>query len=839
MLATIVPAPSAVTGNDSMGTLTNMLSDLRQAYVSAVGADSVLAIAPQHKARLAEMVKAADELTVRLYTQRSAFSFETAFALEAISSLQDSFREEVVFANRFLSNSRAGLRRFTLLDENIRDMYLYQPPDTILLADSLLLELPRPVPLEEEDPEKKALVDSCLYYTHALTTLYKESTATALQDSLYYAETEKRLRLAYDYARDSYSESQRNQYFGSNMNIVSIIKHWDSYSHYAIDDFRTRYFSDSAPLFSKPDGDKKETLHTWSGGYVLNYAILALILLVSSFLLAWLVSLLVTRFIRNGKFLAFRPIWSAILAILLFAVGMLCFRRNGDGPYFRMANQLLSQFSWLTLAILVSLLIRIQPGQAKASRNIYIPTLLLAFLSILARSFFFPASMVPIVFPPVLLVFLIWQVLTNIRHRKQVSRADFRYMWVSAGIMAVVGILSLAGYSMIGVLILTFWTFQLALLHTITTLYYLIKLYYDKRVSGRKARYHQENPYMPLEDPNAFIEVTWIYDLLRMVVIPLITLFSFPVSILLTSHAYLLSLGGNGLMQHVFFKDPNLQHLTLSNILIVISLFFIFRYLIYLIRAATRVNKLRRLIEKSGPMDAPLKESDVHLTLPNTIFTLLGWLLYLVIAFSILHVPTKAITAIITGLAAGVGFALKDLINNFFYGLQLMAGRIKVGDKISCDGVRGIVKRISYQTTQVEDEDGSLIAFTNTELFTKKFRNLNSGRNYELLKIPIGVSYGTDIETARKIILDAIKPLMITDKSGRKVVDPDFPIDIRVVEFTNNSVNLEVVLYTTVDRHYTFPARAKEMIYRAFRENGISFPFSQHDVYIKEPPVKK
>ena len=286
-------------------------------------------------------------------------------------------------------------------------------------------------------------------------------------------------------------------------------------------------------------------------------------------------------------------------------------------------------------------------------------------------------------------------------------------------------------------------------------------------------------------------------------------------------------------------ENSRLIAVLILSLLVSAALFFIFRYLIYLIRAATRVNKLRRLIEKSGPMDAPLKESDVHLTLPNTIFTLLGWLLYLVIAFSILHVPTKAITAIITGLAAGVGFALKDLINNFFYGLQLMAGRIKVGDKISCDGVRGIVKRISYQTTQVEDEDGSLIAFTNTELFTKKFRNLNSGRNYELLKIPVILSYGTDIETARKVILDAIQPLIITDKSGRKVVDPDFPIDIRVVEFTNNSVNLEVVLYTTVDRHYTFPARAKEMIYRAFREKGISFPFSQHDVYIKEPPVKK
>ena len=76
---------------------------------------------------------------------------------------------------------------------------------------------------------------------------------------------------------------------------------------------------------------------------------------------------------------------------------------------------------------------------------------------------------------------------------------------------------------------------------------------------------------------------------------------------------------------------------------------------------------------------------------------------------------------------------MKDTINNLFYGIQLMAGRIRVGDKISCDGVRGIVQRVSYLTTQVEEEDGSLIAFTNTDLFTKNFKNLNSGKNYELL----------------------------------------------------------------------------------------------------------
>ena len=168
-----------------------------------------------------------------------------------------------------------------------------------------------------------------------------------------------------------------------------------------------------------------------------------------------------------------------------------------------------------------------------------------------------------------------------------------------------------------------------------------------------------------------------------------------------------------------------------------------------------------------------------------------------------------------------------------------MAGRIRIGDKISCDGVRGVVKRVSYQTTQVEDEDGSLIAFTNTDLFTKKFRNLNSGRNYELVKIFVSVRYGTDFEKARQVILEALQPLMTKDKIGRDIVDPSFPIDVRFENFGDSSIDLSVVLYTTVETHYTFPARAKEAIYNAFHENGIEIPFPQRDVYIKPLPEKK
>ena len=825
------PARAVVPEKDFQSTLNSLLQELRQSYASAQESDTLMVNNREQREAFDRVLKSADEVTIMLYTQRPEFTFDMAFALEEVSRVKSAFHEQVLLNDQYRIAARSGLRRYELLNETLQDMLRRQPTDSLSGADSLALA---PVPLEAEDPEKAALLDSCLYYTGALTALYGESVALALKDSVLCAETEARLQQAHDYAQANYADTQKNRYIGGNVNVIQILKEWNGFIQFVKSDLRMRYLTDSGAGQEETD----DLPRTFSGSFVLGYAILSLVMLLLSALAAVLIAFIAYRWIKKEKWIQFRPILTAILGTLLFVLMMLLIKADRGNPYWRMAYQLLTQYAWLTLAILVSLLIRIRGDQARASLRIYIPTLLLAFVCILMRAIFLPASAVPLFFPPTLLLFIIWQSVVNARNRAHVSRADLRYMWVSVVVMAVTAILSLAGYSMIGVLLITFWTFLLALLHTITTLYYLMMRYYDDRVIRRKARYHEENPRLPLDDKDAFIEVTWLYDLLRMVVVPLMAIYSFPLSALLTSRAYQLSLTGADLMKRPLVQGSGLQSFTLSNILLVIGLFFVFRYLIYLAKGLFRVFKLRNMIEEKNDT-LPLKESDVNLSLANTIFSLLGWALYLLVAFSILDLPKNVLTYITTGLAAGVGFALKDLINNFFYGIQLMAGRIRIGDKISCDGVRGVVKRVSYQITQVEDEDGSLIAFTNTDLFTKKFRNLNSGRNYELVKIFVSIRYGTDFEKARQVILEALQPLMTKDKMGRDVVDPSFPIDVRFDNFGESSINLAVVLYTTVETHYTFPARAKEAIYNAFHENGIEIPFPQRDVYLKPVPEKK
>ena len=170
-LLLILPFRTAGQDTDALATLTNLLTDLKQSYGGALQSDSLLIENKLRREELSEMVKAADEVTLMLYTQEQEFAFDMAFALEEVSRVYDAFHEKTRLGDKYLIASRSGLRRYSLLEETLQGMYTNHAVDYLLTSkDSLLLEVPF-IHLEEENPEKKALLDSCLHYTRALIDL--------------------------------------------------------------------------------------------------------------------------------------------------------------------------------------------------------------------------------------------------------------------------------------------------------------------------------------------------------------------------------------------------------------------------------------------------------------------------------------------------------------------------------------------------------------------------------------------------------------------------------------------------------------------------------------------
>lgn len=201
---------------------------------------------------------------------------------------------------------------------------------------------------------------------------------------------------------------------------------------------------------------------------------------------------------------------------------------------------------------------------------------------------------------------------------------------------------------------------------------------------------------------------------------------------------------------------------------------------------------------------------------------------YVLISLAVFQVNFTGIMMILGGMSMGLGFALKDTIDNIICGLSLMFGRLRQGDIVECDGIRGKVSSIGYRTTYIETLDGSVIAFQNNQLFNKNFRNMTSNHVFEQVKVEIGIAYGTEVDKARTLILEAVKDVEGLSKTRNTSVVLD--------GFGDNSVNLGVWVWAPVRMKMATLSRVREAIYRTFNENGISIPFPQQDVYIKEVP---
>ena len=96
------------------------------------------------------------------------------------------------------------------------------------------------------------------------------------------------------------------------------------------------------------------------------------------------------------------------------------------------------------------------------------------------------------------------------------------------------------------------------------------------------------------------------------------------------------------------------------------------------------------------------------------------------------------------------------------------------------------------------------------------------------MKVEVGISYGTDVERARKIILETLATLPFLSKVKKTSVVLD--------SFGDSAVNLGVWVWVPVMTKSSSLSSVREHIYNAFNEHGISIPFPQQDLYVKEFP---
>ena len=205
---------------------------------------------------------------------------------------------------------------------------------------------------------------------------------------------------------------------------------------------------------------------------------------------------------------------------------------------------------------------------------------------------------------------------------------------------------------------------------------------------------------------------------------------------------------------------------------------------------------------------------------------LIIWGAWLLITLAYLHISVYWLLALGGGLSTGIGFAMKDVIENIYYGASLMTGRIKVGDWIQVDGTMGKVSSISYTSTVVESLYGEVITFQNAQLFSKNYKNLTRNHGYVLAVIPFGVAYGSDLRQVTTLVEDAVNSL------HHQWMDPKKKVKSVVSEMADSSINFKLFVWADAPKKSYVISDVLKCVYDTLNDNGISIPFPQRDVHL-------
>lgn len=720
---------------------------------------------------LISIVKQADQNSIMLYSQRNGYIFDMTYACHEATEQFKKFKSKAVPFRQMIKKNNVEVARFDSLIN-----YLYGM-STMFLS---------------EEAQVNRNVDLTLAVNIRRQLVEKQKQLQAYVQA--YDRTDRKLQALNDYANRRYEDIQNSIFNNGGDNYLRILRNFSMNYKEAKTSVTEKY---------KP---VPGMMSQWDVRIIfILFGIIIFWGLISIFLNLFTIRIVITQLMKHGmfenrkeSFMAKRPCLIMAMTVVTFAVILAIVRMTVTQNFVIMASQLLVEYSWLVGVILVSILLRVDNDKIKNTFRIYSPLMLVGFIVIVFRIILIPNDLVNLIFPPVLLLCALWQWNVIGRKHNHVLRTDKTYAFISLAVFGASTIFAWTGFTLLAVQLIIWWTMQLTCVLTITCCEGWLSVYAKRKKLADKA-----------------ITDKWLYRFIYKVLLPISGVLSFIISIYWAADVFNMSDTTWEIFNKDYIKTSNFTA-SLFSISVVACLYFLFNYI-----NITSVDFMRHHFEKADPASAASK-----IVMFKNVMQVIIWGIWLMIALNVFQVGKSWLLAIFAGLSTGLGFASKDILENIYYGISLMMGRVKVGDYIICDGTRGKVSSISYTSTMLEATDGSVIAFQNSQLFSKNYKNMTKNHGYELDILEVGIAYGSNVKEVKQILIDALMKLdCIYQDKGVKVL---------LKSFDDSCITLRIVVWVNVLTQAIDDATIMECIYDTLNDHNIEIPFPQREITIKQ-----
>ena len=718
----------------------------------------------QVRNQLIDIMKSSNQNSLMLYSQKQDYVFDLTYACHEATEQYHNFQRKQLPFKTYLSKIESDIARYDSLIGALHSM-----PITML--------------------DQQAQIDRNVCLTLATNIRNSlDNNRTMMQDYIrYYDMTEQRLSHLNDYAQKRYNDIQTNIFRNGGATYFHIIKAWGSNWKTMVETVHKKY---------QPNEDSQ-----WDSRWIFGLLISIIFYgIIASALNFAAIRYIVPKRLRTEEFMKKRTCITLATTTITFAIILGLAMALTKQNFVIMASNLLVNYAWLLGVILISLLLRVNGDQISSAFRIYTPLIAMGFIVFAFRIILIPNELVNMLFPPILLICCLWQWSVIRRHNQNIPRSDMFYTYISLVVFIASVACSWAGYTLMAVQILIWWIMQLTCTLTITCVSLYVKLY------GLRHRF-SEKP----------ITKTWAYDLAYQVLLPISVVCSVMVSIYWAADVFNLS----DLCWKIFtydFVDFENFKISIFSIALVISLWFIFAYV-----NRTVLKLMRMQYELKDPSTAASRE-----VMGKNVIQVIVWGAWFLISMKIMNISMAWLLVVTGGLSTGIGFASKDIIENIYYGITLMAGRIKVGDWIQVDGTMGKVTSISYTSTVVESLYGEIITFQNSQLFSKNYKNLTRNHGYVLQVVPYGVAYGSNLQETMTLVDAAVNNMQ------HKWMDPSKKVKSVVGELADSGINFKMFVWADAVKKSYVVSDVLNCIYDTLNANGIEIPFPQQDVHIKQ-----
>ena len=227
---------------------------------------------------------------------------------------------------------------------------------------------------------------------------------------------------------------------------------------------------------------------------------------------------------------------------------------------------------------------------------------------------------------------------------------------------------------------------------------------------------------------------------------------------------------------------------------------------------------VRKLMAKSNMDDMLIQ------FLGNIVYTIL-LLVVVMAALDHIGIQTTSLLAVFGAAGLAIGLALKDSLGNFSSGVMLILFRpFKVGDFIEAGGESGVVEEVRMFATILRTGDNREVIIPNSQIYGGTIVNYSANETRRI-DLVFGIGYDNDIAKAKQT-LDSVM------QQDERILSYPAPA-VAVGELANSNVNFNVRPWVKSTDYWPVRADMLEKVKLAFDANGISIPYPQQDVYMR------